>query len=86
MRLTESHITFVVKNGEQVATFAKDLKLTDKLVSWNGTNLEETEIASIEDVFFEGYMAPLTESGTLLGKISSILLQSFEIDTYTHFL
>ena len=54
-------------NGAKITKFAKDLDLSDKLLSWNGDIMEETEILSIESVFSEGYSAPLTESGTLLG-------------------
>ena len=59
---------FTTLNGAKITKFAKDLDLFDKLVSWNGEIMEETEILSIESVFTEGYSAPLTESGTLLGE------------------
>ena len=72
MKLTGSHLIFTISNGEQISKYAKDLQLTDILLSWNEEKIEKTEIESLEYVYSNGYRAPLTEEGTLLGKLMSI--------------
>ena len=72
MKLTGSHLIFTISNGKQISKYAKDLQLTDILLSWNEEKIEKTEIESLEYVYSNGYRAPLTEEGTLLGKLMSI--------------
>ena len=71
MKLTGNHLIFTISNGEQISKYAKDLQLTDILFSWNEEKIEKTEIESLEYVYSSGYRAPLTEEGTLLGKLKS---------------
>ena len=70
--MTDSHIIFTSANGVQYPKYAKDLTLSDKLIAWNGKTMEETNIRSLEYVFSNGYAAPLTQDGTLLGKMSEL--------------
>ena len=76
MLLTNSHITFIVSNGKMIPTYAKDLQLGDKLMTWTGEKFKESEVSSSKQVWSEGYRTPLTEEGTLLGNYSAISLKS----------
>jgi len=82
LMLTGSHILFITSNGKQVPTYAKDLKLTDKIVSWNNGKIEETGIVSLNYVYSGGYRAPLTYEGTLL--VDNIFCSCYA--SYDHYL
>merc|ERR1719369_168720 len=64
--LTDNHIIFAVVEGKLISKYAKDLKLTDSLLSWTDGKKEITGISSLDYVYSKGYVVPLTEEGTLL--------------------
>jgi len=80
MTLTKSHQAFVSDNGIQKAKVAQELTLQDKVFVWNGEELVEEEIESLDYVFQNGYRKPLTEEGTLL--VDGILTSCYA--SYTH--
>ena len=86
MRLTGNHLIFIFNNGQQIAKYAKDLQPTDILLSLNEDKIEKTEIASLDYVYSNGYRAPLTEEGTLLGKLMSVLQENLLFLKLTEFL
>ena len=86
MRLTGNHLIFIFNNGRQIAKYAKDLQPTDVLLSLNEEKIEKTEIASLDYVYSNGYRAPLTEEGTLLGKLMSVLQENSLFLKLTEFL
>ena len=83
MTLTKSHQAFVSDNGIQKAKVAQELTLQDKVFVWNGEELVEEEIESLDYVFQNGYRKPLTEEGTLLGLLQSPLFPPFYYQLYS---
>ena len=69
MMLTKNHQAFVSEKGIQKAKVAQEVTLQDKVFVWNGEELVEEEIESLDYVFQNGYRKPLTEQGTLLGQL-----------------
>ena len=69
MMLTKNHQAFVSDKGIQKAKVAQELTLQDKVFVWNGEELVQEEIESLDYVFQNGYRKPLTEEGTLLGQL-----------------
>ena len=62
-----SHLIFVSHNEKQTLKFARDMTMKDKVLIWKDKPLVEIEIKSLTNVCQQGYRAPLTEDGTLLG-------------------